>query len=469
MFSSVIASALTVGLGGSVGLEGPTVSTGAAFGSNLGRLFRLNYKQLTLLLGCASAGAMAAIFKAPIAAIVFAIEVIMLDLTMASILPLLLASSSAILTSYFFLGQNVVYTFKIEHLFELHELPFYILLGIFTGLVSTYFTKTYVFMEERIFSKMQSVWHRLIAGGIMLGVLIAIFPTLYGEGYQDINACLSGNTDYLFKNNWFSGLENSFWIVAALLLFSVLFKVVAASATFGAGGVGGIFAPTLYMGVNAGMLFGLVTNYFGNSNLPVKNFALIGMAGMIAGVLHAPLTGIFLIAELTGGYQLFVPLMITASFSYLVVKIFNKHSVYTIQLAKRKELITHDKDQAILTLMNVKSLIETNFNTVTEDATLGDLVDVVSRSQRNIFPVVDNENQLHGIIFINDVRHIIFKQDLYDTTFVRDLMFMPEPIVDPDESMEDVAKKILFLATLQPACVKKRKVYRFCIQGKCVQ
>jgi CIC family chloride channel protein len=440
MFSSIIASALTVGMGGSVGLEGPTVSTGAAIGSNIGRYFRLNYKQLILLLGCASSAAMAAIFKAPFAAIIFSIEVIMLDLTVASILPLLLASSSALLTSFYFMGQNVLYPYTVTEFFKLEQLPYYIFLGIFTGLLSGYFIKTYVFIEG-FFSKIDNVYKKLLIGGISLGILIALFPTLYGEGYTDINTALSGNYSYLFKNPIFLTFQQNSFTIVLLLIVVILLKVVAASVTFGAGGVGGIFAPTLYMGVNAGLLFSFLINHLGIHKLQSNNFALIGMAGMIAGVLHAPLTGIFLIAELTGGYQLFVPLMITAAFSFLVVKLITKNSVYTIQLARRKELITHNKDKAILTLMNVRSLIETNFNTVGINDTLGDFVKVVSKSQRNIFPVIDDENNMLGLVFINDVRHIIFKPELYDTTFVRDLMFMPQPTIDPDDSMESVAKK----------------------------
>lgn len=440
MFSSIIASALTVGMGGSVGLEGPTVSTGAAIGSNIGRAFRLNYKQITLLLGCASSAAMAAIFNAPIAAIVFAIEVIMLDLTMASILPLLLASASGLITSYLFMGQNVLYHFEVTELYELSHLPYYVLLGVFTGLVSAYFTKTYVYIESK-FSSIKNTYNKLLVGGISLGIILAFFPTLYGEGYQDINSALAGNWDHIFKNSIFLFFQDNFYAIIILLLFIVLFKVIAASITFGAGGVGGIFAPTLFMGVNLGLLFAMVINHLGIQKLSVNNFALIGMAGMIAGVLHAPLTAIFLIAELSGGYELFLPLMITAAFSFLVANFFTKHSVYTIQLANRKELITHNKDMAILTLMNVQSLIETNFSTVNIDSTLGDLTKVVTKSKRNVFPVIDDDGNMLGVVFITDIRNIIFKTELYDTTFVRDLMFMPQPTIDPDESMEDVAKK----------------------------
>jgi CIC family chloride channel protein len=440
MFSSIIASSLTVGMGGSVGLEGPTVATGAAFGSNIGKAFRLNYKQITLLLGCASAAAMSAIFKAPIAAIVFAIEVLMLDLTMASILPLLLASASGLITSYYFMGKDVLYPFEIKELYELNQLPYYIILGVFTGLFSIYFSKSYVSIAE-FFDKIDNIYKKLTIGGISLGLLIFFFPTLYGEGYQDINSCLSGNWNYIFKNDIFQMFQDNIYVIMILLLAVIMLKIIATSITFGAGGVGGIFAPTLFMGANIGMLFSTIINKIGIHKLPSNNFALIGMAGMIAGVLHAPLTGIFLIAELSGGYQLFFPLMITATFSFLVVNVYSKHSVYAIQLARRKELITHNKDKAILTLMDVKSLIETNFNSVDVDSTLGDLVKVVSKSQRNIFPIIDKENNMLGVVFINDIRNIIFRPELYDTTYVRDLMFMPHPIVDPDESMEDVARK----------------------------
>ncbi len=440
MFSSIVASSLTVGMGGSVGLEGPTVATGAAIGSNLGRFFKLNYKQITLLLGCACAGAMSAIFKAPVAAIVFAIEVIMIDLTMMSILPLLLASVSAVLTSYFFLGQNVLYPVDLKVYFTLQEMPFYIVLGILSGLVSVYFTKTYVFIGN-IFDKMNNTYTKVLVGGLVLGILIAVFPTLYGEGYEDINTCLSGSYSYLFKGDLFSSFSNNLYVIIALLVIVIMLKVVASSITFGAGGVGGIFAPTLFMGVNTGFLFAFVINQITGNALPVSNFALAGMGGMIAGVLHAPLTAIFLIAELTGGYKMFVPLMVTSTFSYFIVKFFTSHSVYTIQLAKRKELITHDKDQAILTLMNVKSLIETEFSVISEDYTLGDLVKVVSKSTRNIFPVLDEEKNMKGVVFINDIRHVMFDTDKYDAIKVSDLMFMPDIVVDPDESMEEVARK----------------------------
>lgn len=440
VFSSVIASALTVGFGGSVGLEGPTVSTGAAIGSNIGRLLRLNYKHVILLLGCASAGAMSAIFKAPIAAIVFALEVIMLDLTLSSLLPLLMASSAAVITSYLFLGQEVLYKFHVESTFDISELVFYILFGVLAGFISVYFTRIYVYIGN-VFERFKNQFHKMLIGGVILGLLVFIFPALYGEGYYEINASLSGDYSYIFENSFFESYKDS--IIAAFVFLSlvILLKVVAATLTFSSGGVGGIFAPTLFMGANAGLLFSVLINHLGIKELPVKNFALIGMAGLISGVLHAPLTAIFLIGEITNGYALFLPLMITSTISFAVVRIFEHNSVYTIQLAKRGELITHHKDKAALKRMNVRDLIETNFNTIGPEASLGDLVKVISKSQRNIFPVVDEKQTLYGIVFVNDIRHIVFRPELYNSLFVRDLMFMPTPEVHPDEEMETVAKK----------------------------
>lgn len=440
MFSSIVTSAFTVGFGGSVGLEGPTVATGASYGSFIGRFFRLDYKQVILMLACACAGAMAAIFKAPIAAIVFAIEVIMIDLTTFSLVPLLLSSASAVVTSYFFLGRDVLYPFKVVSSFELGELPYFILLGIFAGLISAYFAKTYNFFHQW-FEKFNCAWKRLLIGGLSLGALVFMFPALYGEGYDSINACLSGDFDYLFNNSIFGQFKSEFWIMAILMTVVILLKVVAASLTFGAGGVGGIFAPTLFMGVNTGALFALLINNFGFKTLNQNNFALIGMAGLIAGVLHAPLTGIFLIADISGGYKLFVPLMITATFAYMTVRYFVPQSVYHYQLVKRKELFTHHKDQSTLRMMQVQKLIETDFVALKPDAKLRDLVKAISEAHRNLFPVVDDSGILHGMVKMDDVRHIIFKPELYDSVNIKDLMYMPDYSISPTDSMEEVAEK----------------------------
>ncbi len=440
LFSSVLASSLTVGFGGSVGLEGPTVATGTAWGSWLAKFFRLSYKNTILMLACACAGTMAAIFKAPIAAIVFAVEVIMIDLTVFSLVPLLLASATAVVTSYFFLGQNVLYPFEVHHAFELADLPYYIVLGIVAGFISVYFTKMYMFIGSW-FDKMEKQISRILIGGAGLGALIFLFPSLYGEGYESINDSLAGNVEYLFNNSLFFGLREEIWAVLILTGAVILLKIVAASFTFGAGGVGGIFAPTLFIGVNTGMLFAQIINLTGIRQLSTNNFALIGMAGLIAGVLHAPLTGIFLIADISGGYKLFVPLMVTATFAYIIVRTFTPNSVYHYQLARRKELLTHDKDANVLQMLEVKKLIETDFEVLSPDATLRDLTIAIAHNHRNLFPVVDKNGTMVGMVKMDDVRDIIFKHELYDTVKISELMYMPTDHIHPNDNMETVAHK----------------------------
>jgi len=440
LYSSVIASSLTVGLGGSVGLEGPTVATGTAWGSWLAKFFRLDYKNTILMLACACAGAMAAIFKAPIAAIVFAVEVIMIDLTVFSLVPLLLSSATAVVTSYFFLGQNVLYPFEVKEIFVLSDLPYYILLGIFCGFVSVYFIKMYMHIGS-FFDNLKNSRRRLFIGGLGLGALIFFFPSLYGEGYEAINESLAGNMEYLFNNSIFYNLQEEIWVTIVLIASVILLKVVATSFTFGAGGVGGIFAPTLFMGVNTGMLFAQVINLLGFRQISNSNFALIGMAGLIAGVLHAPLTGIFLIADISGGYKLFVPLMVTATFAYLIVRSFTANSVYHIQLARRKELLTHDKDANALQMIEVKKLIETDFEVLSPEATLRDLTVAISHNHRNLFPVVDKDGIMVGMLKMDDVRDIIFKHELYDKIKISEIMYMPEFHIDPNDNMETVTHK----------------------------
>lgn len=439
IFSSIVSSTLTVGFGGSVGLEGPTVATGAAIGSNLGRLLHLNYKQIMLLLGVACAAAMAAIFKSPIAAIVFATEVIMIDLTMASAVLLLISSSTAVLTSYVFLGQGALYPFEVTESFQLKEIHFYILLGVLAGFVSTYFTKTYIFIES-LFSSISTWQKRLFSGGIILGILIFFFPALYGEGYGAVNSALQGDISSLYNNSIFYVFKDNMMVIFILFILIILLKAIATSVTFGAGGIGGIFAPTLFIGAFTGLFYAKLINYFDFGQLLDSNFALVGMGGLIAGVLHGPLTAIFLIAEITGGYELFVPLMITATISYATVKIFVPNSVYTYQLARRGELVTHHKDRAVLSMMKVTKLIERNFKTIGPDETLGDLIKLISESPRNIFPVIGKENQFVGLIRLDDIRQIIFKPELYNTP-IHQLMVSPQVIIDPDESMETIAKK----------------------------
>jgi CIC family chloride channel protein len=440
LFSSIVASALTVGFGGSVGLEGPTVATGAAYGSNIGRLFHLSYKELILLLGAASAGAMAAIFKAPITAVVFAVEVIMIDLTVTSIVPLILASLSAALTSILFLGVDVLYKFEVTDKFIFSDIPYFIGLGILAGFLAVYFTRTYMFVNNS-FKKINNIWFRLGIGGIILGVLIFLFPSLYGEGYEAINSALSGDFEHLYNHSIFFEYKDSFYIILILFAVTLLFKVIATAATFGAGGVGGIFAPSLFLGSNLGLGYAMFVNHFGLGKLSLSNFAFVGMAGLIAGNLHAPLTAIFLIAEITGGYELFMPLMIVSIVSFLTVKLFQPNSVYTIQLASRGELMTHHQDKNILKMMSIDKLVEKNLIPVKMENSLGDLVKVISVSSRNIFPVVDDDDQFLGIVLLDDIRNIMFKPELYENTFVHDFMHTTTIKVDVEDNMHDVADK----------------------------
>ncbi len=439
LYSSIITSALTVGFGGSVGLEGPTVATGGAIGSNIGRSLKLSYKEVTLLISCACAGALSAIFKAPIAGIVFALEVIMLDLTMWAVIPLLIASATAALTSYLFLGQNVLYSFQLTEQFNMGQIHWYLLLGVVVGLISVYFTKSYIWITG-IFEKFKSRRKRLLVAGGILGVIILIFPPLYGEGYEVVNQELRGEFYHLFENSFFESWHQSFGLLVVYMLLIIGVKVVATTLTFSAGGIGGIFAPTLFIGANAGLLFGLILNQLG-IEVSVSNMALVGMAGMIAGVVHAPLTAIFLIAEITGGYELFFPLMLAATIAYGTTRYFVKNSVYTVQLAKRGELMTHHKDRNILLMMKVSELIETNFKTVRPDETLRDLVHVITKSSRNIYPVVDEQNFLKGLVKLDDIRHIMFNQDMYDNTLVSDLMHTPEWTIQSSDQMEEVARQ----------------------------
>lgn len=439
LYSSIITSALTVGFGGSVGLEGPTVATGGAIGSNIGKAFKLSYKEITLLISCACAGALSAIFKAPIAGIVFALEVIALDLTMWAVVPLLIASATAALTSYLLLGQNVLYQFDLTEQFHMGQIHWYLMLGAGVGLLSVYFTKSYIRISG-FFEKIGSPWKRLLLAGGLLGVIIFFFPPLYGEGYEVVNQELRGEYLHLFENTFFEGWDQSFALVIIYILAIIFIKVIATTLTFAAGGIGGIFAPTLFMGANTGLLFGLVLNQLG-VDVSLSNMTLVGMGAMIAGVVHAPLTAIFLIAEITGGYELFFPLMLAATISYGTARYFVKNSVYTVQLAKRVELMTHHKDRNILLMMKVTDLIETNFKTVRPDQSLRDLVQVITTSSRNIYPVVDEQNKFQGIVKLDDIRHIMFNQEMYDVTRISDLMVTPEWTVDTNEQMEEVARK----------------------------
>jgi chloride channel protein, CIC family len=436
-WTSILATTLTIGFGGSVGAEAPIVLTGSSIGSVLGRFFKLNYKNITLLIGCGAAGAISGIFKAPIAGIVFTLEILMLDLTISSIVPLLISSVTAATVAYFLMGDKVLFSFNIVEAFNIANIPWYLLLGVISGVISLYFSKMTLFLESN-YEKIKNVYFRLILGGIVLGGLIYLFPPFYGEGYDTIMSLLQGNSDTVFNNTIFSQYSDSFYVFVLFMFGLVMLKVVASSSTNGAGGVGGIFAPTLFIGgVNGFMIANLLRKYI-HVDLPDNRFVLVGMAGMMAGVMHAPLTAIFLIAEITGGYNLLIPLIITSTVAYITTRSFEKHSIYHVQLAERGELITHDKDKAVLTMMNWKKEIETDLIKVKPDDTLGDLVRIISKSKRNLFPVVDEYNILEGVVLLDDVREIMFNQDLYDTTFVRDLMTIPPSYIDKKENIETV-------------------------------
>ena len=439
-FSNMITSSFTIGFGGSVGAEAPVVLTGAAIGSNLSRFFKLSYTDTLLLLGCGAAGAIAGIFKAPIAGVVFTFEVLMLDLTMASIIPLMISSISAAVLAYYFMGEASLFTFNLVHTFDSSNIPFYIILGIFAGFLSLYFMRTNMFLELN-FRKMRKLWQKILLGGIILGLLIFLFPPLWGEGYVSINKVFNGLGSSLLDNSVFFGMEKNPWFFFLFLLLLIFFKVIAMTATTAAGGVGGVFAPSLFVGAIAGYLVAVFSNYVFGINLPAENFALAGMGAMLAGVMHAPMLGIFLTAEITGGYQLFFPLIISAIVSYITIVQFEPHSIYSKRLALKGKLITHHKDKAALHFMEVEQLIEKDFTIIPPDATLGDLTKAIAGSKRNLFPVVDTDGTLIGMIKMDDIREIIFNHDLYDKVYVHDLMYMPEYYISSHDSMHTVAAK----------------------------
>ncbi len=438
MYSSVLASSVTIGFGGSVGAEAPIVFTGAAIGSNLGRLFNMDQRTMMLLLGCGATAGIAGIFKAPIAGLLFTIEVLMLDLTAFSIMPLLISAVTAASVAYIFSGPLAQFTFQQTDPFMAERIPYVILLGIFCGFISLYFTRMMFWAEDRL-KKVNSHWSKFIIASIVLSILIFILPPLYGEGYDAILDIYNGNSANMTVGSFFYEYKDNFWIFCLFISLIILFKVFATAATNGGGGVGGTFAPSLFIGNMAGFLFAFAINHFGAGQfLPEKNFAVMGMAGVMAGVMHAPLMGIFLSAELTGGFDLFLPLMIVSTLSYGTIRIFEPYSIYTRRLAKSGELITHHKDKAVLTLLKMDSVIERDLQIVDPDMMLGDMVKVIAKSQRNVFPVVDSKNKFIGLVLLNDIRNIMFQPRLYSRMKVRDFMISPPAKIEIGQSMEDV-------------------------------
>ncbi len=439
-YTSMIASSLTIGFGGSVGAEAPIVLTGASIGSNLARIFKLHYKYVTLMVGCGAAGAIAGIFNAPIAGIVFTLEVLMIDLTMSYLIPLLISAVTATTLTYVFMGEGVMLRFKNELPFQIGNIWVYILLGIFIGFLGFYFTRSAMYLESK-FAKIKNWVVRLLFGGLILGLLIFIFPPLWGEGYTSIIAIFNGIGKSLLNNTIFFEYKNNPYVLLAFLGAILIFKVFAMAATTGSGGIGGIFAPTLFLGALGGYFLVKFLNTVYSLGLPEDKFALAGMAGMMAAVMHAPLTGVFLTVEITSGYGMFVPLIITSTVAYLTIMQFEPHSVYTKRLAQSGELITHHKDKAVLRLMELKNLIGTDFEVLPPTATLRDLVKAISRSDRNLFPVVDENQMLKGMVKLSEVKNLIFEPDLYDSVKVKDIMYMPEFFISPYDNMETVAEK----------------------------
>jgi CIC family chloride channel protein len=439
MWSSIVTSALTVGFGGSVGLEGPSVSTGGSIGSNIAQLLRLDYKHTIQLIGMGGAAALAAIFQAPITGIVFALEVFMIDLSLNAIVPIIVSSFTAILTAYFFLGQTVEYPAVIAEGFIPSNAIYYIGLGLFAGLVSAYFLKVSFSVEKR-FKKIESPWVRFLIGGSLLGVLIFLFPPLYGEGYEAINSALRGDYSPIFGNPWFAQFKDVDIVVIILFAGMILLKAFATAFTFGAGGVGGTFAPALFIGAFTGLFFATLINYLGLGELDPAKFALVGMSGLVAGMLHAPLTGLFLIAEITNGYALIVPLMIVSALAYVINRLFFNHSIYTNPVAEKGVLVTHNKDKSILNMLVINQLIETNFSPIDPDCLFRDLLPLVSSSKRNIFPVVDKKGHFCGHVLFDDVRSILFDESYYDQS-IQNFAVLPDYVIHPEESMEEIVQK----------------------------
>ena len=436
-WTSIVSSAVTIGFGGSVGAEAPIVFTGSAIGSNLGKFFKMDQKTMLLLIGCGAAGAIGGIFKAPIAGLVFTLEVLMLDMTMTSVVPLLISSVTATSLTYFLTGSSFMFQFTSYEPFSVARIPQLIALGVICGFVSLYFTRGMNFLEVS-FRKVQSPVIKLLIGGIALGVLIFVFPPLYGEGYNTIEALLNGNSSNVLQTSFFQHLGGSIWVLVVYLVLIVIFKIFASTATTSPGGVGGIFAPSLFVGCISGFVVATIMGQVGIA-APTSNFALAGMSGVMSGVMHAPLTGIFLIAELTGSYNLFMTLMIVSTISYMTIILFEPHSLYAMRLAQKGELITHHKDRAVLTLLRMENVIETDLSVVSPQMNLGELVKIISKSSRNVFPVVDpHSKKFLGIVLLDEVRNIMFRPDLYERFTVRQLVISPPATIGVDLPMEKV-------------------------------
>jgi chloride channel protein, CIC family len=441
MYSHVLTSSITAGFGGSAGLESPIVVTGSAIGSNYGHEYHLNYRDRTLLLASGAAAGIAAVFNAPIAGVLFAIEVLLTDISISAFIPLIIAAVVGTLCSKLILQEEILFYIGQQEFFEASHVPYYILLGIISGMMSVYYTRMALYVEEIFEDYQTKVLHRALIGGVLLGLLIMLFPPLFGEGYDSIRLLEANNAEELLKDSWLAFFGTNEWILLGFIGALALVKVFAATITIASGGNGGNFAPSMFVGACLGFFFSRLINLLDISKLPEGTFAMVGMAGILSGVMHAPLTAVFLIAEITGGYTLMIPLMIVAASSFALVKYFEPYSLDTKKLAQKGQLLTHNKDKTILHIMQIRHLIETDLQEISPDATLGELVEVIAHSRRNLFPVVNIDQKLEGVILLENVREIMFKTELYASVKVKELMRKPSVIVQLTDSMAEVMKK----------------------------
>jgi len=440
MYSHVITSGLTVGFGGSAGLESPIVSTGSAIGSNFARTYKLSYKERTLLLAAGAAGGIAGAFNAPIAGVLFALEVILVDISISAFIPLLIAAASGALLSMIILNESSLLFFKLKQPFDYHNIPFYILLGLLAGITSLYYVNFFDKIESK-FQNIKSSFTKWVVGGMALAFLFALFPSLFGEGYESIKALSEFRTDDLYKDSLLQDFINNKWILLFFILMTLFLKTIAAAITLGSGGNGGNFAPSLFVGAYLGFAFSFFLNLIGFSDIPVSNFTIVAMAGILSGVFHAPLTAIFLIAEITGGYELIIPLMVVASISYIIVKRFHPESLDVRRLRNRGTIVSDNKDTSILSKINAKEMIETDFATIHFKATLRDIVETIKHSKRNTFPVVKKNNKLLGIIYLDNIREEMFNAELYDIITAKEVMRKPSTVIDTKEDIFSIMRK----------------------------
>lgn len=469
MYAQIVTSSFTVGLGGSAGLESPIVITGAAFGSNYAQKYKLSYKDRTLLIGCGVAAGIAAAFNAPIAGVLFAIEVLLVDVSISAFTPIMIAAATGALVSVIVLDETILLSFKQQQNFNYHNIPFYVILGIFTGLIAVYYSRNFERIEHFFAHLKFSPYKKALFGASILAIMIFIFPTLFGEGYESIKTLSENDPGQLLENTLFSGFRNNSWALLLFVGFTMMLKVFATGITLGCGGNGGNFAPSLFLGSYAGFFFSKFLNLTGLTKLPISNFTMVGMAGILSGLFHAPLTGIFLIAEITGGYNLMVPLMIVSSISFAISKRFEKHSMDVKNLAKKGHAFTGNKDTNVLSTLNLNSIIHTDFLTLSPEDNLEKLVDLISHSNQSVFAVVDKEQHLLGVIHFNDIREIIFNKYRVKYTLVKEIMTPPADVIYPFHSMEVVMNKFEKTKRTFLPVIKNEKYFGFISKSEALE